>query len=110
MSQIIDPSVGTSIKQQFSLEHARKAYGAGIGGAIAGAGTISLSGIFADGKITGSEVLAAGGAIVGGFVVGFFGAWLPSQTPAPRKPGTGDVLVGGDGLGDDGQPKHAANS
>ncbi|WP_284761603.1 hypothetical protein [Curtobacterium sp. MEB011] len=27
----------------------------------------------------------------------------------PTKPGDGDVLVAGDGLGDDGQPKHAAS-
>ncbi len=82
MSHLIDPSVKPSLKEQFSLARAKKAYGAGVAGAVAGAGTISLAGIFADGKITGPEVLAAGGAVVGGFVLGFFGAWLPAQPPS----------------------------
>lgn len=107
MSQVIDPSVATSLKEQFSLQHARKAYSAGVAGAITGAGTISLSGIFADGKITGPEVLAAGGAVVGGFVIAFFGAWLPTQKPTQPKPGPGDALVAGDGLGN--EPEHRAS-
>lgn len=109
MTQIIAPNVGPSLKEQFSFERAKKAYSAGITGAVAGAGTISISGIFADGKIDGPEVLAAGGAIVGGFVAFFFAAWLPSQTVVPTIP-KGDALVPGDGLGDDGEPKHLAES
>ncbi|ROS63918.1 hypothetical protein EDF42_2172 [Curtobacterium sp. PhB172] len=107
MSQIIDPSVGSSLKEQFSLARAKKAYAAGVAGAITGAGTVSLGGIFADGKVDGAEVGVIISAVVGGFVLAFVGAWLPTNT-APDAPGTGDVLVKGDGLGDDGEPKHSA--
>lgn len=93
---LIDSSVPVALKDQFSAARAKKAYGAGVAGAITGAATISLSGVFADGKIDGAEVVGAIGAVVGGFVVGFFGAWLPSQnTAAPRKQ---DAITYGDGL------------
>lgn len=106
MTQIIDPSVGPSLKEQFSLTRAKKAYTAGVAGAITGAGTVSLAGIFADGKIDGAEVGVIISAVVGGFVLAFVGAWLPSNAPTTTEPGVGDVLVAGDGLGD--EPKHAA--
>lgn len=105
MSQFIDSSVAPSLKEQFSLTRAKKAYSAGVGGAVVGAGTISLSGIFADGKIDGPEIVGAIGAVVGGFVVGFITAWLPKQ---PSSTASADVLVPGDGLGDTGEPKHSA--
>lgn len=98
----IDPSVKPSLKEQFSLEHAKKAYGAGATAAIAAVGTVSLSGIFADGKIDGPELLGIGGAIVGGFVFGFFGAWLPAQPATPPKgipAEPSSVLTPDDGLG-----------
>lgn len=103
---IIDSSVPVALKDQFSLARAKKAYGAGIAGAITGAGAISLSGVFADGKIDGSEVTTAIGAIVGGFVIAFLGAWLPTQNTTA--PGKYDALVYNDGLNDDG-PKHSAD-
>ena len=119
---IIDSSVGETLKEQFSLQHAKKAWSAGIGGAITGAGTVSLAGVFADGKLDGAETGVIISAVVGGFVLGFVTAWLPrngsttttrssDEPPADvDEPTTGDALVPGDGLGDDGQPKHAANS
>lgn len=76
---LVDPSVKPALREQFSLARAKKAYGAGVGGALAGAATISLSGVFADGKVDGTEVVGAIGAVVGGFVLGFVGAWLPAQ-------------------------------
>lgn len=104
---IIDSSVPVALKDQFSLERAKKAYGAGVAGAVTGAATISLSGVFADGKIDGGEVTAAIGAVVGGFVIGFLGAWLPTQnTTAPRKQ---DALTYGDDLAGDGDGRHEAS-
>lgn len=94
---IIDSSVPVALKDQFSPARAKKAYLAGCAGAVTGLGTISLSGVFADGKIDGTEVTAGIGAVVGGFVLAFFGAWLPTQNPsAPRKQ---DAVVYGDELG-----------
>lgn len=72
-----------TLKEQFSFALAKKAYVAGVGGAVAGLGVVSFAGVFADGKVDGTEVLAIGGAIVGGFVPAFLGAWLPSQ-PASK--------------------------
>lgn len=101
---IIDPTVAPAVKSQFSLTRAKKAWGAGVAGLITGFGTISLSGIFADGKIDGTETLSIIGSVVGGFVLGFVGAWLPSNEGASA-PGKNDALVAGDGLGG---PDHAA--
>lgn len=106
MSHIIDSSVKPTLKELFSLEHAKKAYSAGVAGAIVGAGTISISGIFADGKIDGSEVGGIIAAVGGGFLLAFFGAWLPAQTPVPiedgipveAKLGASDALTPGDDL------------
>lgn len=104
MSNLIDPTVKPALAEQFSLTRAKKAWGAGVAGLVTGLGTVSLSGIFADGKIDGTEVVGIIGASVGGFVLGFVGAWLPANKGAPT-----DALVQGDGLaaGDD-APKHAA--
>lgn len=88
MTNPIDPSVGTSLKEQFSLTRAKKAYAAGVAGAVTGAGTISLAGIFADGKVDGPEVVGIVGAVVGGFVLGFFGAWLPAQPDSGQTGGS----------------------
>lgn len=105
MTQIIDPSVGTTLKDQFSLARAKKAYTAGVAGAIAGFGSISIAGIFADGKIDGPEVGGIIASVGGGFVLAFFGAWFPYQAVVAPAPGVNDALVKGDGLGG---PDHSA--
>ncbi|MCU1617804.1 MAG: hypothetical protein JWO98_5344 [Frankiales bacterium] len=66
----------------WSLAGAKKAYGAGIAGAVTAAGTVSLSGVFADGKLDGGEVALLASTIVGGFVVAFFGAWVAENKPS----------------------------
>lgn len=91
MTNPIDPTVGPSLAEQFSLTRAKKAYTAGIAGAVTGAGTISLAGIFADGKIDGPEVVGIVGAVVGGFVLGFFGAWLPAQPSSTSGQGNNEA-------------------
>ncbi len=80
MSHLIDPSVKPSLKEQFSWARAKKAYSAGVGGTVTGiAANVSVGGILADGKIDGPEVVSVIGFAVGGFVLGFIGAWLPAQ-------------------------------
>jgi NhaP-type Na+/H+ or K+/H+ antiporter len=108
MTNLIDPSVGTSLKDQFSWSRAKKAYSAGITGAVGAVATISLPDILADGKIDGPEVLAAFGVTAAGFVAGFFAAWLPAQRPSVRKPGKKDGIVRNDGLGAELTSRHEA--
>lgn len=108
MSKIIDPSVPTSLKDQFSWAHAKKAWSAGITGAVGAAATISLPTILADGKIDGPEVVGAIGTVLGGFAAFFLAAWLPSQLPSVPKPGKNDALVKGDGLAEEPTGRHAA--
>lgn len=97
---IIDTgSIKVALKDQFSPQRAKKAYGAGVAGAVTGLTTnVTLQGVLADGKIDGAEVVGALGFTVGGFILGFLGAWLPKQnTAAPRKQ---DGITYGDQLGD----------
>jgi hypothetical protein len=104
MSNIIDPTVKPALAEQFSLTRAKKAWGAGVGGLVTGLGAVSLSGIFADGKVDGTEVIGIITAAVGGFVLGFIGAWLPKNTGSPT-----DALIQGDGLAaGDSAPEHRA--
>lgn len=97
MGLIDTGSVKVALKDQFSPARAKKAYSAGLAGGVAGVTAgFTLGGIFADGKIDGTEVVGVATTFVGGFVLGFFGAWLPKQdTTAPRKQ---DALNYGDGL------------
>jgi hypothetical protein len=105
---IIDTgSIKVALKDQFSLARAKKAYTAGVAGAVTGLTTnVTIAGVLADGKIDGAEVVSALGFTVGGFLLGFLGAWLPKQNPAaPRRQ---DAVVYGDELGDDGNGRHEA--
>lgn len=116
MSFIDTNSIKVALRDQFSPARAKKAYSAGVAGGIAGVGaSFTFGGLFADGKLDGTEIVGVGSAFVGGFVLAFLGAWLPTQnTQAPRK--QKDALTYGDGLADPAntaapdpdEPKHAA--
>jgi len=117
MSLIDTNSIKVALKDQFAPARAKKAYTAGLAGGVAGVGaSFTFGGLFADGKLDGAEVVGVGTAFVGGFVLGFLGAWLPKQnTQAPRQK---DALTYGDGLADPAntvaadpdEPKHRAVS
>lgn len=69
----------------FSLAAAKKAYAAGVAGAIAAIGSVSIAGLFTDGKVDTNAALVAVATVIGGFVLGFFGAWLPSNAQGTVK-------------------------
>lgn len=76
-----DHEATTTVSENpFTLNNAKKAYAAGLAGAVTGAGTISLTGIFADGKLDTGEVGGVVIAVVGGFILGFVGAWFPTNS------------------------------
>lgn len=73
------------MSSQFSLDKAKKAYTAGIAGAVAAAGGLTLTGFFADGKLDTNAVVTAALTVVGAFVLSFLGAWLPSNGTKQKK-------------------------
>lgn len=86
MTHVATTPAPRTLREQFSLENAKKAYAAGVAGAVAAASTVSIASVLSDGKVDGPELVAIGGGIVGGFLFGFLGAWLPSQPgSAPTK-------------------------
>jgi hypothetical protein len=66
---------------------ARKAYSAGVAGAVLAIGSISVAGFWADGKIDTSKVAAAAGSVVVGFIAGFLAAFLPRNAVATPEQG-----------------------
>lgn len=63
----------------FTIANAKKAYSAGVAGAVTAIGGLSIGAIFAGGSLDTDTLLADAGIVLGGFVLGFFGAWLPRQ-------------------------------
>lgn len=55
----------------------RKAWGAGLAGAVTAVGAVSLAGLFTDHGLDATAVATAVSSIVGGFVLGFVGAFFP---------------------------------
>lgn len=63
----------------FTLANAKKAYTAGVAGAITAAGGLSISTLFAGNGFDANQLAVDASVVVGGFVIAFFGAWLPAQ-------------------------------
>jgi len=59
---------------------AKKAYSAGVAGAVLAVGGISVAGFWADGKVDTQKVAAAAGTVVVGFIGGFLAAFLPRNS------------------------------
>ncbi|PZE66882.1 hypothetical protein [Curtobacterium sp. MCBD17_021] len=69
---------------------AKKAYSAGVAGAVLAIGGISVAGFWADGKVDTEKVAAAVGSIVVGFVAGFLAAFLPRNATTSSSSEQGD--------------------
>jgi len=63
----------------FTYANARKAYNAGLAGAIATASTISVATLFVNGSFDANAFLASAAAVVGAFVITFVTTWLSSN-------------------------------
>lgn len=61
-------------RNPFTLANAKKAWAAGVAGAAAAAGTLTLTG-----ALDKDAILADVGIVLGGFVVAFAAAWVPSN-------------------------------
>lgn len=60
---------------------AKKAWSAGVAGAVLAGSGVSLSAFFAEGHLDTAAVATAAGAIVVGFVGGFLAAFVPRNDP-----------------------------
>jgi hypothetical protein len=58
---------------------ASKAWGAGVAGAVTAVGAVSVAGLFTAHGLDATAIAAAGGSIVGGFLLGFVGAYFPTN-------------------------------
>lgn len=83
----------------FTLANAKKAYVAGVAGAVTAAGGLSLGAVFTGGNVDTNTLLADAGIVLGGFVIAFFGAWLPSNAVVPTDAPLPPVPSESDNLG-----------
>jgi uncharacterized membrane protein YfcA len=60
---------------------AKKAWSAGVAGAVLAGSGVSLSAFWAEGNLDTEAVATAAGAIVVGFVGGFLAAFIPRNDP-----------------------------
>lgn len=60
---------------------AKKAWSAGVAGAVLAIGGVSVAGFWSDGQVDTAKVAAAAGTIVVGFVGGFLAAFIPRNDP-----------------------------
>jgi hypothetical protein len=76
----LEPGHVAVSQNPFTIANAKKAYTAGIAGAVTAAGGLSLGAVFTGGTIDTNTLLADAGIVIGGFVLAFFGAWLPRNS------------------------------
>lgn len=73
----LEPGHVAVSQNPFTIANAKKAYYAGIAGAVTAAGGLSLGAVFTGGSFDTDMILADAGIVIGGFAIAFFGAWIP---------------------------------